>query len=78
MTQNADYVGRYLVTPDLNRFHRHSVTTCRHDSEGPTIMWLCGREEPEQRCHSCGSADIWWDSADGWCCGGCKRTDADE
>jgi hypothetical protein len=24
--------------------HEHSVTTCAHDSEGPSIWWLCGYE----------------------------------
>lgn len=30
------------------------------------------------RCQACGSENVWWDPADGWCCGGCGRTDADE
>jgi len=33
--------------------------------------------EPDS-CGNCGSSDIWWDPADGWCCAGCHATDADE
>jgi ribosomal protein S27AE len=34
-------------------------------------------DEPD-RCGNCGSERIWWDPADGWCCGSCHATDADE
>ena len=34
-------------------------------------------DEPDH-CGMCGSNSIRWDNADGWCCGDCNATDADE
>ena len=38
----------------------------------------CPTHGCETQCQNCGSRNTWYDSANGWCCGKCHATDADE
>lgn len=42
------------------------------EPEFDSCKWLPGH------CDACGSADIFYDRADGWTCRSCGRTDSDE
>lgn len=59
----------------------------KHRLDGPCYLYgvpfvpaLSGTEYavPLPACAVCGSENIYYDHADGWCCLACHRTDADE